>query len=94
MQDKSSLLATSLHYFRSSIGDRGAKFCIIKDTAFTAVVAKFQKGSGGSFLSYGVLNNALTNPDLVRDWFFTTTLVSRTGPGLASKGLSVRLAIF
>ena len=38
------------------------------------------------FLSYGVLNDVLTNPGLVREWF-TTTLVSRTGPGLASKGL-------
>ena len=49
---------------------------------------KISKGVGGPFLSYGVLNNALTNPDLVQNWFFTTTLVSQTGPGLASKGLS------
>ena len=44
--------------------------------------AKILKGVGGLFLSYGVLNDAFTNPDLVQEWFFTTTLV-------ASKGLII-----
>ena len=43
-------LATSLHHFGSSISDRGAKFCIIMGTAFTAAVPKFQKGLAALFL--------------------------------------------
>ena len=44
-------------------------------------------GVGGAFSSYGILNDALTNPELAREWFFITTLVFWTGLGLASKGL-------
>ena len=37
------------------------------------------KGVGRLFLSYGVLNDALANSNLVGEWFFTTTLISGIG---------------